>query len=407
MMQTRADKVRSTLRALALATCAFAYMLEVSQALADHSGEEVEPLRCWWRTDRSAVRVGEHFEVVLTCAAAQTDTAATVPEWEQLQPGVIDLAPYEVVAGERYEDVVTGMWRYTQLTYSARLTGEEFFGQDIPLPSLEVPFSIEVVQPGGGTQRGRERTYVLPPLPMKVLSLVSAQTSDIQEIPTPSFAAIERRRVHARLALLAGIGASIAGAAYALWFAASLLRRSGARRKAPRFELPLWYLIASCRRRLARVSDDARRAGWNEASIGEALAILRLLGAIALRRPIRQQLLSGDYLAESGELIVRRPALRSKVILAASVTDAQLREAADRAPPDARVGAGTLAALASAVASFSHARYARDEQSFAGAEELHRAIDGARRVAREIFLSVLVPAPFGKRVAARATVLAS
>ena len=37
---------------------------------------EADPVRCWWRTDRASIRMGEPFEAVLTCAALETDLDA-------------------------------------------------------------------------------------------------------------------------------------------------------------------------------------------------------------------------------------------------------------------------------------------------------------------------------------------
>ena len=34
---------------------------------------EADPIRCWWRTSASAVRVGEPFTVVLTCAVVENE----------------------------------------------------------------------------------------------------------------------------------------------------------------------------------------------------------------------------------------------------------------------------------------------------------------------------------------------
>ena len=34
---------------------------------------EVDPIRCWWRTSSGSVRIGEHFDLWLTCAALETD----------------------------------------------------------------------------------------------------------------------------------------------------------------------------------------------------------------------------------------------------------------------------------------------------------------------------------------------
>ena len=30
------------------------------------------PIRCWWKTDRTAIRVGERFQLVLTCGVIET-----------------------------------------------------------------------------------------------------------------------------------------------------------------------------------------------------------------------------------------------------------------------------------------------------------------------------------------------
>src|SRR6185436_4310781 len=54
--------------------------------------------------------------------------------------------------------------------YSVRLLSEGFFGQDIAIPSLNVTYNIQAAA-GNGAQ-GRDQTYVLPPLPVRVAMLV-------------------------------------------------------------------------------------------------------------------------------------------------------------------------------------------------------------------------------------------
>ncbi len=41
---------------------------------------EVEPIQCWWRTSASAVRVGDTFSLVLTCAVIETASTTVVPD---------------------------------------------------------------------------------------------------------------------------------------------------------------------------------------------------------------------------------------------------------------------------------------------------------------------------------------
>ena len=74
---------------------------------------ESDPIRCWWKTDRSAIRVGEHFTLVLTCGVIETSTVKVVPVLNQLEPGAVSLTPFEAIAGERREhrDDVAGVER--------------------------------------------------------------------------------------------------------------------------------------------------------------------------------------------------------------------------------------------------------------------------------------------------------
>ena len=47
---------------------------------------EADPIRCWWRTSASAVRVGEPFTVVLTCAVVENEATTVVPDQSRLEP---------------------------------------------------------------------------------------------------------------------------------------------------------------------------------------------------------------------------------------------------------------------------------------------------------------------------------
>src|SRR5689334_4631254 len=89
---------------------------------APRPGEvESDPIRCWWKADRGAIRVGERFTLVLTCGVIETTSIKVVPAVNQLEPGAISLTPFEAVSGNRHEDVVVPPWRYIQYEYSMRL----------------------------------------------------------------------------------------------------------------------------------------------------------------------------------------------------------------------------------------------------------------------------------------------
>jgi hypothetical protein len=68
-------------------------------AAASAQDVQTDPLQCWWRTSVGAIRVGEPFEVVLTCAVLETDAATVVVDQSRLAPNVIQFAPFEVLGG--------------------------------------------------------------------------------------------------------------------------------------------------------------------------------------------------------------------------------------------------------------------------------------------------------------------
>ena len=167
-----------------------------------------DPIKCWWKADRTAVRVGERFGLVLTCAVIEAGPITVVPVLNQLEPGALSITPFEVVSGARGEDMVASPWRYVQFDYSVRLLSDGFFGQDVMIPGVTVTYNL---QNAGGTQ-GRDQTYVLPSLPMRILSLVPKSASDIRDASGQTFASIASRRFRASLAnILAWVSFAFAG----------------------------------------------------------------------------------------------------------------------------------------------------------------------------------------------------
>ena len=130
---------------------------------------ESDPIRCWWKTDRTSVRVGETFGLTLTCGVIETGPIAVVPALTQLEGGAIQLTPFEVVSATRRADVVVPPWRYVQFEYTVRLLNDGYFGQDVSLPALTVTYNLKSA---GADSAGRDQSYVLPALPMRILSLV-------------------------------------------------------------------------------------------------------------------------------------------------------------------------------------------------------------------------------------------
>lgn len=318
---------------------------------------ESEPLRCWAKSTKTSVHVGEQFDVALTCAVVETARVTVVPDVSQIEPASIQLAPFEVLGGRRHPDIKRGLWRYFQYEYSVRLVADGFFGEDLAVPPISLSYRVNMLG-GGAAQEGREKTYVLPQLPIRVVSLVPTIATDIRDAPHDTFARIGERRLAANAAFVA------AGVLYAFAAAVAvtmLLRAfGGGRRRTTGRERALSGSGVAAAALGALRGIDRRRArdDWSPELVTRALAVARIAGALAVERPIAQAPAAPDAVPEDGQLLVVRGLLRRQpILLSASLTPRALEAGAARpAWPSRREHAAEIAA---ALAAFSEARYAR------------------------------------------------
>jgi hypothetical protein len=365
-------------------------------ARAPAAGEVASaPIRCWWKTDRTAIRIGERFQLVLTCAVIETTGVTVVPAVNQLEAGAISLTPFEAVSGIRREDVVVPPWRYLQYEYTMRLLSEGFFGQDVSIPALTVTYNL---QAAGAGSEGRDQTYVLPALPMRVLSLVPRVAGDIRDASGQTFAAVESRRFRATTAMVI---AAIAFAFAAVLAALAIARLVGRYRvrdpKAVR-PLPATSLLRGCLRSLADVRAEAARAGWTPQLTGRALAALRIAAALALGRSVSQEYVAAGAAERQGQLAVRTGLLRRKrVMLSAATTASALTT---RLGHD-RVGGAqnrvNLEQISDALQVFSAATYGRPAE--ADANSLNSALDNAVTAIRRLRVRTMWPMRTAEAVA--------
>jgi hypothetical protein len=344
-----------------------------------------DPIRCWWKADRTAVRVGEPFALVLTCAVIETTAITVVPAVNQLEPGAISLTPFEAVSGVRREDVMAPPWRYLQYEYRMRLLSEGFFGQDVNIPSLTVTYNL---QSAGAGSEGRDQTYLLPPLPMRVESLVPRAATDIRDASSQTFADVESRRF---LATLATVAAWIAFA-FALVLAAIALARAAGRLrtrdpKAVR-PLPAPSLLGGCLREISRARAEAAHAGWTPELRSRAMAALRVAAALALGRPVAQQYVEAGIAERPGQVPVRTGLIRRRralvsaattpVVIAGRMQTAELRGAQTRV---------NVEQIADALQVFGAATYARNAEP--DPVTLNSALDtAAGAIRRQRFRSI-------------------
>lgn len=345
------------------ATAAWAQPPKPPTRNAPANAVETSAMSCWWEADKRAIRVGEPFGLVLTCRVMETDRMKVVPNLTELEPTAIELTPFEVLEGARHEDVVVAPWRYLQYRYTARLLGEEFFGRDIAIPATNVTFRIQT----GGTEtvEGTEHRYVLPAMPMRVLSLLPAQAADIRDPAVDTFADLEARTARARMELVASAILFAFAAIPAIVAALRVRERFRARGPAVEQTVPARAVLDACVREIEKARADALRDGWTSSLAGRALAPFRVAGAIALKQPVAQTLVNGDAPTREGQVLLRHGLLRRRRALVSAAITAEamdrLRTAGNgTAPRDS--SQDVLDPIREALAALNAVRYGRTGQ---------------------------------------------
>jgi hypothetical protein len=345
---------------------------------APKEGEvESDPIKCWWKADRAAVRVGERFGLVLTCAVIETGPITVVPVLNQLEPGALSITPFEVVSGTRGDDMVAAPWRYVQFDYSVRLLNDGFFGQDVMIPGVTVTYNL---QTAGGTQ-GRDQTYMLPALPMRILSLVPRSASDIRDASGQTFASIESRRFRSSLAnVLAWMSFAFAGV-LALFALVRAIGQFRSKSTAAVRRLPVPAVLSGCLDTISEVGADASKTGWSPGLARRAVAAMRIAGAVALERPVAQDFVGSDAVERDGQVTVRKGWIRPRrVLISASVTSKAI---ASHLGNGRRLRASTRARLetiSDALGVFSAASYGRNGKPDTSA--LDAAVDSSKDAIR-------------------------
>jgi hypothetical protein len=319
---------------------------------------QTDPITCWWKTDTTEVRIGQRFNVTLTCGVIETPSTKVIANTNALDPGAVQLTPFEVASGVRREDIVSAPWRYFQYEYHVRLLSEGFFGKDVMLPPLRVTYNIQAA--AGGGAEGRDLTYQLPPIPMRVASLVPTSAADIRDVSNAGFDTITTRRFYATAARVAGF--ILVGFALVLMVLAIAGAFGRIRRRQPAGNTPLapGTVRGAAVRALTTVKADVVRDGWSPALVRRVQSILRLVTAMALGRAIAQTTVSEQSIERDGQLIVQDGWIRRRrVMLSAAPTTATI----DRALVDNRTVAPRLRAsletLRNAMHVFNAAAYGR------------------------------------------------
>lgn len=288
---------------------------------------ETDPLQCWWRTSAAAVRVGQPFSLVLTCAVIETDTVKVVPDQGPLDPTVMQMPPFELLSGTHQADLRTSDRRFFQYEYRLRIVVEDYFGKDVKLPETKISYHLQTRASDGPPIEGREFTYFLPGMSVRVLSLVPGDETDIRDASPSTFTDVEARTFRADLLrTVGGVLFALAGLAVVV-AAVRLFGRHRAEGAADAQLVPDAAILRQVGRELAAIARE-RSKGWTPELVSRLMTALRITAAFALSRRVVQAPVTTHlpHSLSAGHLVVSAGRLRSQAVgVAGSVTSETIR----------------------------------------------------------------------------------
>jgi hypothetical protein len=346
--------------------------------------QSVEPIRCWRQSSAGAITVGETFSVVLTCAVFESEDAQVVPDESRLNVASIQMAPFEILGGSHSPDVRRGFRRFLQYDYQLRIISPDAIGHDVNVPPLTISYRIHSRVGGAAKLEGRDLSYLLPAMPIRVLSLVPADAADIRDASEASLAAVDALRFRSRLLELVALALGALALVMVALALVPLARRARGAAGPDRNRLADRLILGRAAEELTDVQGAAARDGWTDETVARALRATRLVAGIAIDREISQKPLPADGAVPEGRLLVRHGVIRpAGVTVSSAVTADDVGRWASRTTGSMTITGGhQLEGLQSGLAALTAALYRQAPAREAG--ELAEAVRHASSVAQEI-----------------------
>jgi len=344
----------------------------------------VDPIRCWWQSSTGAITIGESFEVVLTCAVIETPSMQVVADESRLGVASIQMAPFEILGGSHPADAHREQRRFFQYHYQLRLINADAIGRDVTVPALSIPYRVHSRVGAAAALEGRDLSYLMPALPIKVLSLVPKEAADIRDGSDASLGAVESLRFRSSMFEILAIALGAIAAVVAVMALVPLARGSHEAGPVATNRLPDRAVAAGARRELAEVQSLATGEGWTDSAVARALAATRVTAALAIRHAVSEKELKPGAPVPEGRLAVSHGRLRpTRAAVSSAVTAADVAVTGSRLDEAATIThRHQLEGLQSALAELTAALYRQTPAREVAT--LNEAVRHARSVAGEV-----------------------
>ena len=149
-----------------------------------------------------------------------------------------------------------------------RLIAENLFGKDVVLPETKLTYRIQSRVSQKAAVEGRDQTYLLPPLSIRMLSLVPGDASDIRDASAETFADVDRRAFRANLfVVIGGVLFTLAGLVALLTLVRLILASRKPTAAADRL-VSDGAILRGVGRELSTVQRERESGGWTRTAGG-------------------------------------------------------------------------------------------------------------------------------------------
>jgi hypothetical protein len=343
-----------------------------------------EPIRCWRQASAGAVAIGQSFTVTLTCAAYDADNARVIPDESRLGVASIQMAPFEILGGSHPPDVRRGSRRFFQYDYQLRIISRDAIGRDVNLPALTISYRIHSTVGAAAMLEGRDLSYLMPMMPIKVLSLVPADAADIRDASEASLGAVESLRFRSNLFQVLTLAFTALAAIMVVLALVPLARSATATEGSEPGRLPDRAVLARAASELADVQAQVARETWTDDLISRALGATRVVAAAAIDQPSSQQPVPAGGAVPDGRLLVKHGGIRAITATVSSpITADDLARARTRpGSPFSTTRQQQIEGLQSGLSIMTAALYRKEPARDAAA--LDEAVRHAMAVAKQI-----------------------